>query len=298
MTVQILSFIFLVLLLMEFETDFVFNKGLNSHINWFGEGEYSQLVGVILFNYAFAVTVPAWLTEKTTDTKINSTIWSASIFSSLLYITFGMFAALAFDECSVSMLTILSGPDVSITTRFSAAMFGLTIIGAGVPVFCVIIKNTLYSTKVCNAHWSFFFGSVFPYLTAWCLYKGTLLMDLLNWAGLVVNGLAAFCLPLLLAWWFFSGRSDIKVDPLSASSTQQKHLELSKNYKSVEDGAPVVQESRWEEERRGLEQFEIESALPSCLNPYRTTLIVSVIACFATAIISTIVIDLELGVEP
>ena len=41
-------------------------------------------------------------------------------------------------------------------------------------------------------------GSVAPYLIGWTLYQGTTLMSLVNWTGLVVNGLVAFLLPMFL----------------------------------------------------------------------------------------------------
>ena len=37
-----------------------------------------------------------------------------------------------------------------------------------------------------------------PYLISWTLYQGKLLITVLNWAGLVVNGSVAFILPLVL----------------------------------------------------------------------------------------------------
>ena len=41
-------------------------------------------------------------------------------------------------------------------------------------------------------------GSVVPYLIAWTLYQGSLLMTLVNWTGLIVNGFVAFLLPMFL----------------------------------------------------------------------------------------------------
>jgi hypothetical protein len=39
---------------------------------------------------------------------------------------------------------------VALFTRFCAALFGVMIIGCGVPVFCVIIKTALENNKVCS----------------------------------------------------------------------------------------------------------------------------------------------------
>lgn len=283
MMVQLASFAFLVILLLEFDIEFIFNRGLNYSVGWFGEGEYSQLVGVILFNYAFAITIPAWLSEKTPDTHINRTIWRASMFSSFLYITFGMLAAFSFHHCSADLLTLLSSNEVSLFTRISAAFFGLTIIGAGVPVFCVIIKNTLYSTGTCDAHWSLFFGSIFPYLTSWCLYKGELLIEALNWAGLVVNGFSAFCLPLLLGWWYFSGKSEI---------TQKKYSDI--EFEMSLKGSSIGTKTSHAEDNYNF----IECSLPEFLIPYRTTIIVLMVVFFVTAIFSTIATDFVMGVTP
>lgn len=41
-------------------------------------------------------------------------------------------------------------------------------------------------------------GSVGPFLISWPLYQGTLLLSVVNWTGLVVNGFVAFLLPMYL----------------------------------------------------------------------------------------------------
>ena len=82
--VQILAFSFMVLLLLVFSGEFLW-KGLPHSIPLFG-GSYSQLAGVVLFNYAYIVTVPSWLSEKQNGVPVNSTIWQASTLSSAIYI--------------------------------------------------------------------------------------------------------------------------------------------------------------------------------------------------------------------
>ena len=56
-----------------------------------------QVAGVVLFNYAFSVTVPSWLNEKRSDVSVNKTIWGASAVCSVVFVTFGLFAATAFE---------------------------------------------------------------------------------------------------------------------------------------------------------------------------------------------------------
>ena len=52
-----------------------------------------EVAGVVLFNYAFSVTVPAWLNEKKSDVSVNGTVWGASAVCSVAFVTFGLFAA-------------------------------------------------------------------------------------------------------------------------------------------------------------------------------------------------------------
>ena len=99
MMAQRLSFIALVILLLQFYYEF-YQKGVFSalyHINsfrsfpvpWWGSN-CAKLGGVVLFNYAYAVTVPSWLNERKDTVDVNKVIWSGVAFSSFIYITFGM----------------------------------------------------------------------------------------------------------------------------------------------------------------------------------------------------------------
>jgi hypothetical protein len=62
MIVNFISFACLCVLLAEFDLEFV-TQSLKYPVPLFG-GSYSQLIGVIVFNYAFVITVPAWLIGK------------------------------------------------------------------------------------------------------------------------------------------------------------------------------------------------------------------------------------------
>ena len=73
--------------------------------------------GVVLFNYAFSITVPSWLTEKNPSVSVNRTIWTASTMASLIYILFGIMGAMSFDDVSVNMLVLLTSGKVSIADK-------------------------------------------------------------------------------------------------------------------------------------------------------------------------------------
>lgn len=81
--VQLLAFTFMCLLLVQFSVEF-FGKGFPHTIPYVGESK-SQLAGVVLFNYAYIVTVPSWLMEKKNSVSVNGTLWGASTLSSAIY---------------------------------------------------------------------------------------------------------------------------------------------------------------------------------------------------------------------
>ena len=117
---------------------------------------FSQLAGVVLFNFTFSITVPSWLQEKRESVDPVKTIWMSTSFCAVLYVVFGLAAAMSFPAVGDNMLTLLASPRARHLTKVSAALFGFVIIGCGVPVFCVIVKNTLYKGRVCSAYWSLF----------------------------------------------------------------------------------------------------------------------------------------------
>lgn len=194
--VQLIAFGSMAFLLSEFSFEFL-ERGFPTEVPWFGH-HTKQLAGIVLFNYAYIITVPSWLNEKKPDVSVNRIIWGTSTLASLIYIGFGLVGAMSFDHISSNALVMLASSKVHYVTRICAALFGITIIGSGVPVFCVIIKNTLINSNVCSPNWAFFWGALFPYIASWMLYQGTALANLLNWTGLVVNGLVCFLLPMIL----------------------------------------------------------------------------------------------------
>ena len=86
--------------------------------------DLGQLFGVIIFNYTFTITVPAWLNEKKSHVSINRTIWASTTLCTLLYIIFGLFGALAFSYPPADMLSMLASTNSDALTRVSAALFG------------------------------------------------------------------------------------------------------------------------------------------------------------------------------
>jgi amino acid permease len=331
--VQMLVVVTSLVLLLQFEAEFL-NRGFSVDIPWVGN-EFGSLAGVILFNFAFSITVPTWLKEKNADVDVNTVIWSSTSVSTVVYIAFGWTMAMSFPNVDTEALKDLASPQTHLLTRVAAALFGVSIIGCGVPVFCVMIKGALYSSRIADASWSFFWGAVFPYLISFVLYQGSALMDILNWTGLVVNGSVAFILPLILALYTMKAqRRKKKSDELERRRIKHElEAGLQTSIRSLTDEvageearrlglapgsgvdlgfspqvsqvdltkATSLESSTLDDAALVDEEFAVDGSihpLPAWLMPYRKAVIAAMLAFFCAVIGATIIFDIATGTTP
>lgn len=77
---QILSFIMLVVLTLEFCVHYI-THGLHMEFNnvpLIGDN-FSSVIGTVIFNLAFVVTIPSWVNEKKPKVSVNRSIWYSTI---------------------------------------------------------------------------------------------------------------------------------------------------------------------------------------------------------------------------
>jgi len=280
--------------------------------------DMKQLAGVVLFNYAYGITIPSWLNEKKTNVSVNKIIWTSSAISTLCYIVFGILGAASFNKPGDDILVTLASNKTSSLTQFAAAFFGLCMIGTGVPIFCVIVKNSLFQIGLFDLKWSTFYGSLFPYLISWYMYQGKSLIEMVNWTGLLVSGLVAFILPYIFALFAYNKKNNVRGIISSPSlnivtTGTSKSLEASNAYKyssidkDEEDGrtsddnsvASTIYHDDENIDKDNDNRVEVEEnilvnpLLSSCLEPLRKTILIFGIFIFCCIISSTLVINLE-----
>jgi hypothetical protein len=171
----------------------------SSRVPAFGP-DWSSCLGVVIFNFNFAVTLPSWVNEKEEGVGVNAVVWGASAASTLLYAAVGWLGGLAFADIPDNMLELLASPAaVGPVTRVCSLLFGVAIIGLGIPIFCVLMRYNLVVGGVCGNGLGTFLGGVLPWLVSWLVYQGHAVMDLLTWAGLVLNGFIDFLCPVVVA---------------------------------------------------------------------------------------------------
>ena len=292
MIVQMVAFLAFFVFLYQFEWEFA-HKGYNfvDTVPWVGD-DYSSLAGVVLFNYAYPITVPSWLSEKKTNVPVNSLIWGTSALSTVIYIIFGLTAAFAFSDPGTDTLIVLASSQVTPTTRIMAAFFGVCIIGCGAPVFCVIVHNQLASDAFFSPSGSMFIGCIMPYLVSMWMYQGDLLMSILNWTGLVVNGTVASILPLVLAYLAYKA----KVNTGAGVNDYNQVAEDRGAEAAYLKGDSASQGENGENGEEG--EVDVVKPLPPWLEPYRGSILVTIIAAFTFTIVGTLVLDIVTGAEP
>lgn len=157
------------------------------------------MLGVAVFNFALAMTVPSWMNEKRAHVSAPAVVWSGSACAVVTFVVVGGLGAAALSDPPDDLLKELASDAMPPITRLSAFLFGVIIIGLGVPVNCLVVRYNLLVARVLRPRAAAFCSALLPWLVSWPLYQGHAALDLVSWSGTVVNGLVNQILPLLLA---------------------------------------------------------------------------------------------------
>lgn len=206
---QILGFLILCVVSVQFIFTFAMSEWDGSNLTWWGES-YDSLLGVVLFNFALVITVPAWLYEKEPHVDIPTVMHTSTIISTLLYLLVGILGCLAMPDVSDNFLESIMSGALGPAMQIGASVFAFFIIGMNIPLFSILIRlclmgggnelraayqgNQLCSRRVANV-----LAVYLPFGLSWIMYQGSKVTLLLSWGGMIFTSLVAFLLPLALA---------------------------------------------------------------------------------------------------
>ena len=55
-------------------------RGFDSgSLDFFGQHDYTTLVGTVMFNYTFVTSIPSWVNEKKPRVSVNKSIWATTV---------------------------------------------------------------------------------------------------------------------------------------------------------------------------------------------------------------------------
>jgi hypothetical protein len=161
--------------------------------------DYGALFGVILFNFALVIAVPAWLFEKEPNVGVPSVVHASSILTAILYVVIGVLGAVSMPYVSQNMLESLMSGVFGTVMQLCASIFAFFIVGLGCPLFSVLMRMNLVGSGLISYPISNALAVYLPFFCSWIFYQGEAITSLLSWGGILFTSLIAFILPLLLA---------------------------------------------------------------------------------------------------
>lgn len=161
--------------------------------------EWGSLFGVILFNFALVIAVPAWLYEKEEHVSVPAVVHSSSILSAVLYIFIGILGAVTMPVVSPNMLESLMSGAFGAPLQLCASIFAFFILGLGCPLFSVLTRMNLTCNDLVSHRNANILAVYVPFLSSWLFYQGNAITQLLSWGGIAFTSLIAFILPLMIA---------------------------------------------------------------------------------------------------
>ncbi|KAJ3074246.1 hypothetical protein HDU98_011738 [Podochytrium sp. JEL0797] len=157
---------------------------------------YAGLVGVVMLNYAFVQTIPAWVNVRRPDVNINQSVWISSGCGFATYIVTGVIPAMAYQIPDGSNLIQVMQSSGGVVTKVFGYLFSTMVLMMSVPVFFVVCKSNLEQNFKMNKFVSVGLSYVVPWALTIPFATGTYLSDINVWGSLIFVSMANFIIPL------------------------------------------------------------------------------------------------------
>merc|ERR1711871_1431352 len=203
---QILSFFFTTITIAIFFIQFctVWSENgpvvRNNSVAAFESGNYSLAVTSTMMSYMFSMYMPSWINEKAAEVPIRKSLWTVTQTAIVLYLVVGVAAAVAYPYIKHRnvMQYLYENPHTNDFLRVTILVFIFTAVLPGIPINAISVRYNLYVTRLCSANWSFFWGSVFPFLFAWIFSNRESLVGIVFYFLVFCGGWVNFVLPPIL----------------------------------------------------------------------------------------------------
>jgi amino acid permease len=196
---QILGFLVLLVTSLQFVVQFAVSGELDWSRGSLWGHDWDDLFGVVLFNFALVIAIPAWLYEREPHVDVPTVIHGSSFMVVILYIFVGLSCHLAVPNVSDNMLESMMSGVFGTAMQLGASVFAFCIIGLGIPLFSVLTRLNLLGGGLCTRNVGNLLAVYLPFGASWLLYDSTAVTKLLAWGGVLFTSLVAFILPVALA---------------------------------------------------------------------------------------------------
>eukprot|EP01083_Nonionella_stella_P089358 249341_1 len=155
-------------------------------------------VGIILFNFAFIVTIPSWYNEKEPSASVMKSLLFSISFVAVLFCVIGIIGAMSFNyedlsNDNQSLFTVIDdfgGRMGQISVYLYPIIQNIT----SIPVFCIIIRYNLQNSGL-TKYGANFISIIVPWLLCIPLFTGSGFTNLCDFTGIVLASLVNFILP-------------------------------------------------------------------------------------------------------
>jgi hypothetical protein len=195
---QIVGFLVLLITSLQFVVQFCVSGLSMDNVSWWGE-DWNGLIGVVLFNFALVIVIPAWLYEREEHVCVGTVVYGSSALALVLYVAIGLLGSMSIHHASDNMLASMMSGAMGSMIQLGASVFAFAIIGLGIPLFSVLTRLNLTGSGLCSTSTGNLLAVYFPFSISWLLYRSSSVATLLSWGGVIFTGLIAFLFPVLLA---------------------------------------------------------------------------------------------------
>lgn len=161
----------------------------------------SGLVGLMMFNFSLAFSLPSWNNERKPDVRVKRTIAQSIVIGSVTMLVIGVIAALAFppDFSSNKNLIDLANASNRGLTIAAVYVFSLANNVTTIPVFSIMIRYTLMEHKIIRKAWiANILAIALPWLLVVPFSTGSGFNNMIDFGGSIFIGVTCFVAPPVL----------------------------------------------------------------------------------------------------
>jgi hypothetical protein len=180
-----------------------FERGFDgANVPAFGSGKaQGTVLGQVVLNYAYVMTVPSWINEKKPSSNVNRCVWGSVWFSTGTFFIVMIMGALSFPNLQgADILTAIDqASGGSVADQIGVYLFPLIAVASSIPVFSIIIRYNLMENNVCGKVWANIWAVVLPWVLAIPLTAGnTIFNDVATYTSILFVLPVNFIIPFLV----------------------------------------------------------------------------------------------------
>jgi hypothetical protein len=166
----------------------------------FSPSGQSQVIGTVLFNFAFVTTTPSWINVKSPRVSIQRSTWLSSGYTVILYILVGWLGGMAYElPPNGNILTAINSSSSSnVWSQITAYLFPIATLLTSIPIFVIVVYQNLIQNEICKRPAGIFLSAILPFLIVIPFQSGSGLQIFVNWSSLLFTSTANFILPFVV----------------------------------------------------------------------------------------------------